>query len=429
MMRESVMRARAQHQAVASYLEQRFPETRQFLSWARSELRDVVLVLGSPRGGTSAFKSVLAAHRDALAMQGEHRPLLTLQGLCWPDHGGPDECTAAPLEEATRRAILDGMALDCGIPTTPTTRHELERFGWHWALRFVLQWPDLHVDAEQIVAHVCDTLSTTDMTVGAPTLTLEVVAGLRQRGLPVDPWCYDISPTAISARFPTLSPPRAPPSSTILEITPFVCPQPTSPRPRPGPLVLKASSDPYRLPLLRELFRDWRQHYLHLTRNPMASINGLLDGWAHPAFWQHDIGVPGPDRSAFWKFDLVEGWPALRTRPLRQVCARQWAEPHHRILEHLTPDDRVLRIRFEDFVAGPGPRHALFQSVAHFCALAPDDGPLDQACAAPRIVNRSVAPTQGRWKARSPSLVELLPDLTDIATALGYPPKARSSWP
>ena len=44
-------------------------------------------MVGSPRGGTSVLKQVLASSPNVVALHGEHRWLLTLHRLCFPDVG------------------------------------------------------------------------------------------------------------------------------------------------------------------------------------------------------------------------------------------------------------------------------------------------------------------------------------------------------
>ena len=48
---------------------------------------------------------------------------------------------------------------------------------------------------------------------------------------------------------------------------------------RDGTVLLKTSSHAYRIPLLRTLFPFAKFRFIVLTRNPLASVNGLMDGW------------------------------------------------------------------------------------------------------------------------------------------------------
>ncbi|MFH8560825.1 hypothetical protein [Streptomyces sp. NPDC017988] len=430
--RATFARIRAERDAAMAYLRAKFPEEKEYLDRARDEVRDVTVVLGSPRGGTSVFKQVLGELRGALALPGEHRLLFTLLGLNHPDHGGSDEGVESGVLDAGQRTfLLRNLFFECrGADIPEPTPLEWERYAWDWALRLRVQWPDT-VDAplEELVAVVRDSV------LGArrgPEPAFDVLRGLRAHGLPVDPYRYDLDEALVREAFPDVPVPKGPPGGSIVEISPFLALRPQR-RPRLGEegrvLVIKASSDAYRIPLLHHLFDGWNLRELHLTRNPLASVNGLIDGWEHRSFWQHDLSSYGTAAGlrADWNFDLCEGWQDLVHGPLAELCARQWSDPHRRILRHTTDP---LRLRFEDFQAGGTTRRSLVETAARGMGLRLDAdrwGAVDE----PRRVNATSAPAGARWRRERPELGRLLdiPEVAEVCGLIGYDVRDWERWP
>jgi hypothetical protein len=425
-------RIRAERDAAMAYLRDRYPEEREYQDRAAERVRDVAVVLGSPRGGTSVFKQVLGGLRGALSLPGEHRLFFTLLGLNHPDHGRSDECVeSGRLDTAQREFLLRNLLFECrGEDIIEPTTEEWERYAWDWALRLRLQWPEV-VDAplEELVAVVRDAVLGERR---GPEPALDVLRALRAHGLPVDPYRYDLDDDAVREVFPGIPVPTGPPGGAIVEISPFLALRPQR-RPRLDDerpvLVIKASSDAYRVPLLHELFTGWTLRELHLTRNPLASVNGLLDGWEHRSFWQHDMSaygaVAGPRQQ--WNFDLCEGWQDLVHGPLAELCARQWSDPHRRILRHAQDP---VRLRFEDFQVGGATRRALMERTAKEIGLrltADRVAEVDE----PRRVNATSAPALARWRRERPELRDLLdrPEVAEMSELLGYDVRDWAQWP
>jgi len=248
---------------------------------------------------------------------------------------------------------------------------------------------------------------------------------MQQRGLPVLPWCYDLDPKQLKERFGDM------PSidwctPTIIEISPFIPLVPTRRRRLvPGQtLLLKASSDAYRIQDLQHLFADHELSFVHLTRNPAAAINGLLDGWDDRCFWQHQ--VPGHiERSnlRYWCFDLVDGWRDIDE--LTDVCQLQWAEPHQRILD-ADLGSNMVRVAFEDFQRGGAERSKLRDRILQLARIPALPG----SGRTTRIVNQTAPPKARRWEASRPWLLERIrtPIVEQTASSLGYDFDRSSAW-
>jgi hypothetical protein len=438
---ELLARIRDERGRAQAYLLGQHPEERRFVEEARALLNRALVVLGSARSGTSVLKAVLARAGRAVSLPGEHRLLFTLLGLNFPDHGVPTECQEeGELAEDQREFVLSNLCYDCrGEEARELSATELERYGWEWALQFRLQWPELDVPLEDLVRAVVEAWARVPATgPRGDRVTLEALHRLRAGGVPVDPHYYDLPAAMIRERFAGSSPTRRPPSGTTVEITPFRVVRPTR-RPRVdagSTLVLKASSDAYRIPLVRGLFRGWHVRELFLTRNPLASVNGLLDGWLHHCFWQHDLGRAGLDvpedpelghPRGWWKFDLHDTWEEDLARPLTDLCAGQWRSANERI-RRLEDVSRKLRVRFEDFQDADRRRQVLERIVSE-CGLCWSPA-LERAAERPPLVNVTTAPAPARWRRQRPWLLETVRTAPVVRTAaqLGYDWTGAATW-
>lgn len=431
---------RSERERAVSYLRDQFPGERRWHQ-ATAALRRAVIVVGSPRGGTSVVHRILRGAEDAVAPLGEHRFLFTLHGWNFPDAGVMRECiedVRAPC--STRRVLLEQVFHECWEdPIAYPTSEQRERFAWNWALRFRLQWPELDIELEWLVGRVCDVAMTTQRHDGAideHALTAALLRSLLDAGLPVNPHLYALNRHLRVSHFSDVPESSRTPTGLIVEIPPFIVFGPRS-RPRDATartLVLKASSDAYRVPTLIRLFEGWEMHWLHLTRNPLAAVNGLIDGWTHPGFWQHDLSDLGLSRTdidadGLWCFDIFPRWSSYIGRPLPDICAEQWRYPHSRIWANLDTDADIVRVRFEEFTAGENRRRALVEHLIDALGMA--RGPRLMATSLdPPVVNATATPTRGRWRATRPWLISLIDDdrIAEMAAQLGYQPREAHTW-
>jgi hypothetical protein len=182
------------------------------------------------------------------------------------------------------------------------------------------------------------------------------------------------------------------------------------------------------MPFYRELFPSARIRVIHLVRNPAATINGLLDGWAHHEFFSRHL----PDRlqirgytdvhpawaRSWWKFDLPPGWEEVAHASLAEVCAFQWSAAHRAILQSIEEGGyESLRIRFEDFVADDArrTRERVWEWLGR--TSAPTSADLDL----PRVMSTR-PPRPFRWKERAGVIEPLLEtkSVRELTNALGY---------
>jgi hypothetical protein len=376
------------------------------------------VILSAPRSGSSFLFHLLSRHPDFVSPLGEDTPFFRLMGLGWVDSfQQSDRIDPEGLDSSTVRELARWILRDCaggaqGQVADDVAAREI-------SCRLLLQWPELCGDVEKLFDSVRKALR-------GPSL-LEGLA----RELPgFRPELYDGASGA--------SPPER---SYFLEEPPFVIPRP---RPRPrrrAPvrdfegkiLLLKTSTNAYRIPLILRLFPKAEYRFILLSRNPMGSINGLIDGWRSGGFHSHrldsitDLAIEGYTRPeaastrVWWKFDLPPGWAVKTRASLPEVCSFQWTAANQAILEHRKLLGDALEIRYE--------------SLLHLRNLGAElDGVLDLLGVSPYEHSEllkgradsimSVIPhASGRWKARREVLLPLLteqPAVRETAEALGY---------
>jgi hypothetical protein len=401
--------------------------------------RDVVAVVASSRGGSSLLFDLLRSSGAFLCLDGEHSTLYKLYGFGLPTEPAAHDGTVAPGADAA--GFLLALASDV---TTGNTGGPRPRSAGEFATRAVRmlsqQWAECPLAPQEAWEVICGAAARllAAGTADPDRLLLAAVAALRERGWPIDPWYFDLSPGLVRATFPGLPPPQGPPAALTqtLEAPPFLVPAAAAPPGRGGPrrpLLLKASMDAYRLPLLRTLFPGARLRVIHLTRNPAAAVNGLIDGWLHHGFFSHNLagratfgidGYGGPWAGSWWNFDLPPGWQDVVTQPLATVCAAQWASAHTSILAGLAGQDwEVLRVRAED-VFDSDRRPAALRRVFRFCGVRP------LAPVRARIVVATAPPVPGRWRGRramiEPAVAE--PRVRETSVLLGYGPVPTRQW-
>lgn len=424
---------RKRYEEVLDRILVRFPVDAQNLARLKSGKVRVIMVLGSPRGGTSVCKAKIAAEYNLASLPGEHRVLFTLLGRTFPDHGGSSETGAAGLlSEEERDFVLKGIGTDIAGPETDNpTEDEISRYAHAWAMRLVLQWVDVSFDIDSVIALIerevrawCDAGG--DNRGDLSVAVLRALAGTYRQ---IDLCLYDMNPELLDPAFAQRLPLEAPPSDLIAEISPFVVPalrrlEPLGDR----ALILKASSDAYRLPELIHCFKSFDIDFLHVVRNPLASVNGLLDGWRHSGFWQHQLSSfyespPARHDLNGWKFDAFDGWDACpQDVNLIDLCVQQWAVPHTKILENC---EVSLRIRFEDLM---DPAHgAAFKSrLEKRLRLRPATKQLERL----PPINATRPPKPARWQSRAHELIPILEKQTvrDLCRRLGYDTEAYQGW-
>lgn len=402
-----------------------------------SDVERVVVILASSRGMSSFLFRLLRSTGSFVSLVGEHIHLYKVFGLLSPhEHDGVVDGV-----DADPAGFVSGLLDDLVVPSPDQVPEQvlLQRLvrglycQWHEAL------PPLGAMVRELERIMPALRTERD---DADLYFLRIVSQLRRSGVPIVPWYYDIAPDKLASVFPELPQPLGPPElSDVIEEPPFVVPGQGRSANRDDlrrcPLLLKSSSDAYRVDQIAKLFPAARITYVHLTRNPAASINGLVDGWLHRGFFSRhlpegcELSIPGyseqPWGKRWWKFDLPPGWERVRSLPLAEIGAFQWWNAHSSILASLPALDpaSVVTVRGETLVEDASRQASLARILDH-AGVAPEVALRAQ----PSVVMSTAAPKPGRWRARADALTKATTtdEVRRVASALGYGDRPGSGW-
>lgn len=406
------------------------------------QIKEVIVIASSSRGGSSFFAEVMRQNPQLLHFSAEINPFFVLNGLSYPYSGTQsDALDESHLSQVT---TLDRyFAWDIG---NIATRFEDDQAQYQFALdiygRLLLQWPHLHFEVEPIVQGVMQTLhelqtqhgwSVYDFT--DPQL-FHVLFFSRLTAIypEVNPYYYDLNPELIRRYCPQSPQPSGPPHGLLLEEVPFVTVSPwRRPRSYDAPLVIKTPSNVYRLPFIRGLFPNAKLRIIHLTRNPIASVNGLFDGWHHHGFFSHKLTTPlqiagytdqYPEWAEYWwNFDLPPGWEQVTHSSLVKVCGFQWRMAHTAILDFIQqhPEIDYYRLPFENLIRDKDSRKQALAQVSEW--LKTDrhgfNGVAEQGL--PPIMTTG-RPRHRRWSSRAELYAPIFDDerTQQVTEILGY---------
>lgn len=321
-------------------------------------VKRVLVILSSPRSGSTLVKSILAAHPDIASLDGEVEPFLSLTKNGFGFNSDSDALTVL----SNRDDLVDNIVDDLTLPSQelPPLR-QLKR---RWANRVLLQFPGLFSEETErcrLIQSVEESL--TEASTNGIHKEHELRTLILSRVFRRQPWriAYYDGESRAGARVGFDEPLK-------IEEPPFVSPRLyrrrfTESDARSKLALFKAPPDVYRIGMYERLFPNAKVKYVHLTRGFAQSVNGLMDGWMSPVgFFSHDLRSTGISLSIkgysdsvsfgrnWWKFDLPPNWSEFIDADLEDVCLNQWLSAHRAIEASGVP---TLRISFEDFLDRP----------------------------------------------------------------------------
>jgi hypothetical protein len=219
------------------------------------------------------------------------------------------------------------------------------------------------------------------------------------------------------------------------EEPPWVVPahteKPTAANLNAFPLLLKMSTNVYRMEWLKSLFPNAEFQWIFLKRNVFAAVNGLMDGWLSDAFHSHDVSQvarlqitgyseykPGGER--WWKFDLPPTWAAKIYDPLERVCAFQWTSAYEAIFNGLKGESHTS-LFYEDLQSNP---QAALEQISRFI-----EKPFSEQKDLP-VTMATKLPRPGRWHDRFEVVWPFVQDrkVRELSDFLGYDVREADRW-
>ncbi len=410
-------------------------------------IKNVLVIQSASRSGSSFLYRLLSGLPGVLSLNGEDIVFHKLNGIAPVSSSADSDAVPAGFDPgpAVLGRVAEDILLDAGRVRSGDGPFSAQNYAADCAQRFLLQWPGAGADPDLLYG--CAAAAVYEWR-GAPAFETQLVWAsflklLAGRGVAVNPWYYDLRPEFVRRLFPGSEPLSCPPPGGGLEDPPFVVPEPRS---FPGAaggetLLLKSSSNCYRAGFLKKLFPAARFRFVRLSRNPMAAISGLMDGWLSRGFFSRDLagiaeldikGYSVPEKPwtrSWWKFDLPPGWAEYRGKALPEVCAFQWLSANRSIFADASAGllGKTIGVRYEDLLE-PVALGRELERIREFAGL-PEGGSDAARRAAP--VMAVTNPRPHKWLKRKD---ELLPfcssrEVAEISSELGYDLKSAELLP
>ncbi|MFZ6681202.1 sulfotransferase [Undibacterium sp. Tian12W] len=369
-----------------------------------ARVRNVAVILTSPRSGSSLLKSVLSSHPGIASLDGEMEPFLALTRNGFSFNADSDALKSINNQDS----LLDNIFDDMTVPAEGESDYVFLKS--RWRKRLLMQFPALFSEerAYHQLLHDLDAVFrlATEKRIQGEAVLQDLVLS---RVFKSETWRQDYYD---GKKNPAASHCFNEPFK--LEEPPFVIPRQHRRHLEAADveqkvLLFKTPPDVYRIGMYEQLFPNARIKYLHLTRGYAQSVNGLMDGWLSPvAFFSRDMQRLGLDLSIkgysdtvsfgkrWWKFDLPPNWQEYRRANLEEVCLNQWLSAHQAIIASQVSS---LSVSFEEFLSSPA---AVMQKITSYLDL-----PEMRSLPVFAVTMATEAPKIRRWHKRETSLLRM----------------------
>ncbi len=367
-------------------------------------VKNVAVILTSPRSGSSLLKSVLSSHPGIASLDGEMEPFLALSRNGFSFNADSDALKSIDNQDVLLDNIFDDMTLPAnGEPDYMFLKSR-------WRKRLLLQFPVLFSEdrAHDQLIHDLDAVFrlAEEKKIQSEAMLQDLVLS---RVFKSETWRLDYYD---GKKNPGAS--HCFNESFKLEEPPFVVPRQHRRQLELDDfgqkvLLFKTPPDVYRIGMYEQLFPNASIRYLHLTRGYAQSVNGLMDGWLSPvAFFSHDLERIGLELSIrgysdtvsfgkrWWKFDLPPNWQEYLNASLEEVCLNQWLSAHQAIIDSQVTS---LSVSFEDFLANPA---GIMQKITSYLGL-----PEMRSLPVFPVTMATEAPKIRRWHKRETNLLRM----------------------
>lgn len=407
-----------------------------------------VIVLSSPRSGSSLLASALRRTDQVLHFQGAITPFLGMCNLRYPESNDSDALDASHGRSA--EFLAPYLAQECGTPLESIAdRSARDQFAVDLAIRLTMQWPEIDFDLEAVRASAKHALEELVEDFGwqegefpDPAIFHAVfIRQLRNQYPAVNPYLYDLDAEIIRQVMPDVERVSTLPSHRFVEMPPFITIRPwrraSLAELSSKPVIIKTVANTFRLPFLEAILPSSKFRILHLTRSVAASANGMYDGWHHPGFWcarvDAELSIPGytdtyPEWGRhWWKFGLFPGWKDYISSSPIDIAAQHWRVCHTTILDwlcsHREQANDALRVHAEDFLSNTGRKAEAYSRIAAWLGIRLDAGLEFVSTNDLPLQLATSKPAPQRWRKRHTELQHVIADQRNIELMkrLGYP--------
>ncbi len=435
--------------------------------WQDKTLKDVkrvVFINSAPRSGSSLLFLLLQRFPQIYSLSGESVPFFKLNNISCTQYL-TDVISSAYIFSFEQIASFSRDILsDCHVSDSlffgvNDISHDVVcSYIDELALRFSLQWPDISFSYDlfrEVAFKVFYLYLKKNNRFCLQCFYLDLIAGLRQAGYEkINPYYYDIPVNIVRSRFPELDIPSAPPCRIMtIEEPPFIL-LPLRKRIEfkdlsEKILLLKAPVNCYRMGFWMDVFKNAEIKVIHLVRNPMASVNGLYDGWQYRGFFSHNLynffsRKDGGTQSLaiagysdlyewgkwWWKYDLPPDWEKYVASRLEEVGLFQWITANRIILQHKQESEiEYINVKYENIVQDVSTRRKELIKIAEFLGI--DIKNIEQISAEQLpLVQTTKQPVPFRWRERESILLGMLArkEVRDLCYQLGYNPHRLDEW-
>ena len=180
------------------------------------------------------------------------------------------------------------------------------------------------------------------------------------------------------------------------------------------------------VPYLYSLFPD--ACFVYVKRSPGDNLNSLIEGWGKPAefaTWSGGLPVKVAIEGGLykrWCFFLADGWRALTTASVEEVCAYQYGAINRAILEarESIPGEKWTEVFYEDLVRDPV---GGFEKLFRHCDLGFDAQLRRHTEGVLNIPYNAFSEIRvDKWKdgRNYEKIKRVLPELRETAVSMGY---------
>lgn len=417
-------------------------------------IKKVLIIVSASRSGSSLMFDLIKRYPNIISTSGEAVPFYKLTSLT-SDEKSSDAISELEVLQESKVSFFKELSGDLhkyDVIKEENNSDFIQSYAYQLALRFIIQWPIINFNCEYLVETIKTTLDSTlnnYNTFDKDIVVLNIIIELRKKYTEVNPYYYDIPKEKIEKMLPEIEKPTGPPNlSFLIEEPPFIVIDPiTYIAPnifQNNFLLMKEPVTSYRLKMIKKIFSNAEFYWIHLTRNPAACINGLMDGWLDRGFFSANIsnftnrsfkkmnikGYSELDEWSknWWNFDRPPGWGNMVDRSLAEVCAFQWKANNQAIVEGLKQEKNKITIKYEDILSCET-RKNVFKKIENFIGTSTQLSTLLDINHLP-IIQSTKKPKMYRWREREGEILNAIdsPEFNKLAYKLGYKKDCMEEW-